>query len=196
MNGNLEQVRNALSGITGVAVLPQVEVVADWYFVVTRMGRELDTVDSLRRNGIRAYWPSFKELLPSRRQPDGILSRRWRRSGIIPGYVFSSVCPDVQQIVGAIDIARTYSGNPLLICEHDLDIIRRIEAGLNTPRDPGKSVHSFKCGQKVRFIDDVIGRWPPGRIVELARDGRISVEVELMGRKVPIWALPHQIEKV
>jgi transcription antitermination factor NusG len=101
----------------------------------------------------------------------------------------------LHRIVGAFDIARTFSGYPLLIGDEDIQIIRRIEIGLNTPRPSDKVVHNFKRGQKVRFVDDLIGRWPPGVVETLAHDGRISVEVDLMGRKVPIWVLPHQIER-
>jgi len=98
------------------------------------------------------------------------------------------------RIVGALDVVRTYSGGPLRISDEDIRIIRSIEIGLNTPR-PVKIVHDFKRGEKVSFIDDLIGRWPPGVIEKLAPDGRIGVEVDLMGRKVPITVLPHQIER-
>jgi transcription antitermination factor NusG len=129
------------------------------------------------------------------------MTRRMRRIGILPGYVFSDVDRDrdlttlLRRIVGAIDVARTFSGAPLLIGDADIQIIRKIEIGLNTPR-PDKLLHNFKSGEKVRFVDDLMGRWPPGRIIKLAPDGRISVEVEMMGRKVAITCLPHQIERI
>jgi len=50
-------------------------------------------------------------------------------------------------------------------------------------------------GEKVRFIDDTVRTWPAGTVEKLAQDGRIGVEIELMGRKVLIWVLPHQIER-
>ena len=71
--------------------------------------------------------------------------------------------------------------------------IRRIEGDQNEPPSI-KPVHSFKTGQKVRFSDENPIIWPPGKIVRLASDGRISVEIYLMGRMVPILVLPHQIE--
>lgn len=189
--GNLEQVRNALHSITGIEPAKLTASAPDRYLVMARMNHELDTVDSFRRVYVPAYWPSYEELLPSRRQRDGSLIRRWRRVGIIPGYVFSDIIPDrdfgmlLKRIVGAIDLARTFSGNPLLINDADVQIIRNILIGLNTPR-PEKAAHNFKPGQKVRFVDDLVGRWPPGLIDVLAPSGRISVQVDLMGRKVPV----------
>jgi len=64
---------------------------------------------------------------------------------------------------------------------------------MQTPR-PGKALHHFKTGEKVRFIDDRLGRWPPGKIAGGA-DGKLTVEVEMMERIVPIIVLPHQIER-
>jgi transcription antitermination factor NusG len=195
--GNLTQVRAALHGITG---LEPDKSGPDRYLVIARMNRELDTVDSFRRNTVPAYWPSYEQLRVTRQKQNGHPVRRLVRVGILPGYVFAAVQPSLdfenflQRIVGAIDIARTMSGNPLLISDADIRIIRRIEAGLNTPRS-GRTAHDFKRGQKVCFVDDLVGRWPPGVIEKLAPDGRISVEVELMGRKVPITVLPHQIER-
>jgi hypothetical protein len=64
---------------------------------------------------------------------------------------------------------------------------------MNTPT-PGKALHNFKSGDKVRFRDDLLNRWPPGRIAGALQDGRISVEIEVMGRLVPFHVFPHQIE--
>lgn len=199
--GNLEQVRNALHSITGIKPAKLTASAPDRYLVMARMNQELDTVDSFRRNNVPAYWPSYEELVVTRRSRNGHPVRRIRRVGILPGYVFSTVDPDrdftsiLHRIVGALDVARTFSGNPLLINDADIQIIRKIEIGLNTPM-PAKVAHNFKIGEKVSFRDDLMGRWPPGAIVKLAPDGRISVEVELMGRKVLVKALSFQIERM
>lgn len=199
-SGNLEQVRDALQGITGIVAKPQARG-PDWYLVMARVNRELDTVDSFRRNAVSCWWPNYEELVIINRTENGRKVRRLRRVGIIPGYVFSNAqaCGDVtsllRDIVGAIDVAKTFSGVPLLISDADAQIISRIEIGLNTPR-PEKTIHNFKKGEKVSFRDDLVGRWPPGKIIKLAPDGRISVEIDLMGRKVPVTVLPHQIERM
>jgi transcription antitermination factor NusG len=196
-----ESLRDAFAEIVEVPTVAPAPVRSqDSYFVVARMNHEHETVDSLRRNRVGAYFPSFEQVTWGKDR-GGASIRRVKRVGILPGYVFATPSLRIdfelllRHIVGAFDVARTFSGKPLFICEDDLQIIRRIEIGLNTPREPEKTVHAFKVGQKVKFLDDLVGRWPSGRVEKLASEGRIGVEVELMGRKVLIWALSSQIER-
>jgi hypothetical protein len=56
-------------------------------------------------------------------------------------------------------------------------------------------MHHFKTGHKVRFADDASHRWPPGKVAGLTSDGRLIVEVEVMGRVVPFHVYPHLVEK-
>lgn len=195
--GNLETVRDALSGITGVKIEAPSPQGPPWYLVMIRNAREGDAVDSYRRSNIRAYWPTYEELRPTRHKAKGHPICRKRRMSIIPGYIFPEAVEgalDLDGIIGAIDYVRKFSGDPLRISDEDIKIIRHIETGLNTPK-PESTEHTFKVGEKVRFSDDLIGRWPPGKIIKLAANGRISVEVSLMGRKLPITVFPHQIER-
>lgn len=201
--GNLGHVRSALEGITGIKEEPVVEQKRH-HIVIVRSNHELNAVDSFRRHGEPAFWPSFEELVVTRQQRDGHPIRRVRRIGIVSGYVFTPIRPNVdftdflKQIVGAIDIVRSFSGNPLLLEEDDIQTLKRIEVGRNTPTEQrdGAVVHTFKVGERVRFIDDVRHRWPPGRITKIARQGRIVVDVSMMGRKVEVKSLPHQIVRV
>ncbi len=201
--GNLDQVRTAIEQMRPPSLESQRQPrpFTHWYMIVVWPNREQDAADSFRRNNVRAYWPNYEKLTPTRRSKNGLRQRGLTLTGIIPGYVFSPAGVGVEdfttlieRIVGIINVVRTYSGAPLFLAESDIQIIRRIEAGLNTPV-PDKSVHNFKTGEKVRFIDDLTGRWGPGKIVRLARDGRISVEVDLMGRKVAVIVFPQQIER-
>lgn len=197
---NLEHVRGALEGITGVKLSPDRDDGAEWYMVIVRSNYHLDAVDGLRRAGFRAYWPSYEKTVATRRLIAGRHTSRNIRYGILP-YVLSPRCPDLdftgasERIVSIMDIVRTYSGNPLLLRDSDLKIIRKIDVTMNTPK-PEASLHSFKVGDKVRFADDLMNQWPPGRIVKIAKEARISVEVNLMGRKVPITVFPFQIERL
>lgn len=201
-NGNIENVRNALASITGIVPKLPEPIGPESYVVMSRVGHELETVDSLRRRGISAYWPSFERLVVTRERRNGTCVRQLRRFGMIPGYVFTPLDPKVDfeqllsTIVAAIDIARTFSGNPWLIPDRDIKLLRKIEIGLNTPLPVGKVAHAFKKGQRVHFVDDLVNSWPSGFVSKLAQDGRIGVEVDLMGRKVTIWVLPHQIERM
>jgi hypothetical protein len=171
--------------------------VSEWVLITVRMNHEREAVDSLRRSGSRAYYPSYEELVPTKRQFNGQPVRRLMRRAIIPGHVFTPVVPGItlvlDLIIGAIGVVRTHAGDLLTIKDEDVQIIRAIEAGLNVPTTAAE--HSFKVGEKVGFVDDLTGRWPHGKIVRIARKGRIGVEVALMGRKVTIYVLPHQIER-
>lgn len=197
--GNMARVRDALVGITGVVKETPVKG-PDRHLVVVRNNHEFDSVDSFRRNLIPAYWANYEELLSSRKVKNGFTGRRVRRVGILPGLVFVPVNarPDMEgmlhQIVGAIDFHRTYSGGPFIIDDADVRVIQRIEVGLNTPSK--EAAHKFKVGEKVRFIDDLDARWPAGKIIKLAREGRIIVEVDAMGRKMPITVFSFQIERM
>lgn len=198
--GNLEKVRDALVGITGVAKRIISAAGPDRHLVVVRNNHEFDSIDSFRRNLIPAYWPNYEELLPSRKVSNGFTGRRVRRVGILPGLIFVPVnaAPDMEgllhRIVGAIDFHRTYSGSPFIVDDADVRVIQKIEVGLNTPSKEG--AHKFKVGEKVRFTDDLDGRWPPGKITKLAREGRIVVEVDAMGRKMPVTVFSFQIERM
>lgn len=198
--GNMDRVRSAVEGITGTKLSPDRDEGCEWYMVIVRQNYQLDAVDGLRRAGQRAYWPSYERSIASKRMIAGRQTSRIVRFGILP-YVLSPRCPDLdftsltERVVSILDIVRTYSGNPLFLRQTDLDTIRRIDLGMNTPR-PEARPHNFKIGDKVRFTDDLMHQWPPGVIIKVAREGRISVEVSLMGRKVPIMVFPHQIERM
>lgn len=198
--GNMEQVRAALHGITGIDPKPREQAGADWFMIVVRTNHELDAIDSMRRHGYRAYWPNYEKLIATRRQFEGRPIRRMVRIGVIP-YIFTPATSggiDVvelrEQIVAVIDLVRTDTGKPLMLRHADIEKIRRIEFGQNGIK-PETPKHDFKIGEKVRFVDDVMSDWPPGVILKIARDARISVELSLMGRKVPISVFPFQIKR-
>lgn len=197
---NLDQVRQAISAtVDDPAHIRQPFPFENWYMALVRPNHEQECADSFRRNSVRAYWPNY-ERWQTYRDASNKPQQRLVLTSIMPGYIFSpgsqiiSFESLIERITGVLNVVRTFSGNPLLLAESDIKIIRSIEAGLNTPQ-PAKSVHNFKTGQKVRFVDDLVGRWPPGKISKLAKDGRISVEVELMGRKVAVIVFPHHIER-
>jgi transcription antitermination factor NusG len=168
-----------------------------WHAFVAVAGREQDAADGFRRERVRAYWPNEVKLAPS-----GHSRRRLKCSAIIPGLIFTPLADldllweAVERIQYVLNVVRKEDGAPAIVANEDIEIIRRIEAGLNLP-PPVTPFHNFNLGDKVRFIDDILGRWPVLKITGLSKDGRISVEGYLMGRMVPIRSvLPHQIERV
>src|SRR5579864_1445872 len=134
--------------------------------VMVRANHQLDAVDGLRRQGLRAYWPSYERSVASRRTVGGRHTSRNIRFGILP-YVLSQREPNIdfehaiERVVSVMDVVRTYSGNTLFLRDRDIDIIRRIDVSLNTPK-PEPTLHNFKVGQKVKFRDDLANQWPPG----------------------------------
>ena len=166
-----------------------------WRAFVIVSGHEQDAADGFRRERVRAYWPNRIKLIPS---PRG--RRRQIFAPVIPGMIFTPYADEallfdaVERIRYVLNVLRKEDGECAMIANEDIEIIRRIESGLNLP-PPVTPLHNFKVGEKVRFTDDILGRWPPLTITALSKDGRISVEGYLMGRMVPIHSvLPSQIE--
>jgi transcription antitermination factor NusG len=119
---------------------------------------------------------------------------------VIPGYLFARGPFDdafwraMRRNEDFVYVVLTFSGDVMKLKDEDIKVIEDIERGLNTYK-PGKSLHSFKTGDKVRFKDDELHRWPPGKIAGSAGDGRVIVEVEMMGCVVPMQVFPHQITR-
>jgi transcription antitermination factor NusG len=170
--------------------------------ILVRASQEMGVADSFRRQGIRVYWPNYEKYITVSVRQSRTHRERVIFSPIIPGYLFTPTdeCGDlprlIERTIGAISVALTFSGEPLLLREDDIQIIRKIEAGLNTPSPLSKSLHKFKVGDKVRFVDDDLGRWPPGRVSRCSQEGRISIEVALMGRIATVVVFPHQIARL
>jgi transcription antitermination factor NusG len=200
--GRLDQVLDQITSKIDKVDRRPIGAVAErlWYMLIVRPNHELDAIDSFRRNGVRAYWPNYGKLGPGRQIVNGFRSRQKYLAGVVPGYIFSpgSQTEDLtfllERVTGVINVLRTHSGVPVFLSEPDVDLIRKIEAGLNTPDRP-KSTHKFKLGMKVRFTDDRAALWRAGKISAMANNGKITVDVPLeKGGVMPVVCLPHQIE--
>lgn len=198
--GNLAHVRDAFE--TSPTLREQQRFpYKGWYAVIVRSQREQDAADGFRRENVSAYWPNYQKRVPTARRSNGFQGQRHVFAAIFPGLIF---CPTadadlfwaaVQRIPYVLNMLRKAEGVPATLANADIEIIRRIEAGANEP-PPITPVHNFKIGEKVRFVDDIMSAWPPGVIVRLYNDGRITVEVHLIGRMVPVVVLPHQIGRM
>lgn len=184
---------------------PQSQFVASmkWLALKTRSNKEQAAADWLRKDRFRVYWPNYIAVEGSGKLPNGRQGRAPVLRAIIPGYLFfgvrdeqefdvTAICENTPGIMGYM---RDPRGGYATLGHPDIAKIRIIEAGQNLP--PSKeSVHRFHIGQRVRFTDDLIDRWPPGKIIALAKNGRITTGVRLLGQIVPITGLPHQIEAI
>jgi transcription antitermination factor NusG len=188
-----------------LAVMQKLEEMAaqvlpdQWCMLTVRPGKEQDARDSFYRYGVQAYWPNYhsflQSTLPLRER------RRTEYRSVIPGYLFVPALPTqmfwdiAERIPGVENAVLNFSGDLATLKDADIDVIRSIEAGMNTPI-PGRTMHNFKGGDKVGFIDDNTQRWPRGRFRGSSDDGRITVEIEVMRRIIPFVLFPHQIKRV
>jgi transcription antitermination factor NusG len=169
-----------------------------WCMLIVTPGKEQEARDNFHRYGIRAYSPNYLGF--TRRSSRPRERRRTDYRSVIPGYLFVPMLPTptlwdvMQRIPDVVSVVRNYSGDIAILRNTNIEVIRQIEAGLKTPK-PGKSLHHFKTRDKVRFVDDLLNRWPPGKVAGSTNDGRITVEVRVMGRLVPFQVFPHQIER-
>lgn len=167
-----------------------------WAALIARPSKEQDAMDRLKEYKLFAYWPCYLK-----QQNCGSGRRRSIFTPVIPGYIFIAVREGsnqdpwgvVRQTPGVIGYVRNGFGSPALLSDADIEVIRNIEGRLNIP-PPAELVHTFKVGDKVHFLDDIYKQWPHGKVKALAEGNRISVEVPLMGRVVPVTVFPHQIE--
>lgn len=173
-----------------------------WTALFSRPGKEQDAADWLKRARLFAYWPCYvdQDRAAGQKRAAGIARRCRRFRALIPGYIFiadraSGQCDPfliIHQTPGIVGFLRDATGHPARVTEADIGKIRRIEADANLPPDP-KTAHRFRIGDKVRFRDEEGPVWPNGVVSALAEDGRIVVEVPLLGRVVPFRVYPHQI---
>lgn len=176
-----------------------------WAALVIRSGREQDAADWLKDARLFAYWPCYtrhenagRYIRLARRSP-----RRPRFASVIPGYIFMAIRMGsdadpwdlVRQAPGIMNYLRDPTGRAATITDAHIEVIRRIEAGLNLPVAPA-AAHHFKTGDRVRFTEDIYSHWAPGRVTRLDQDGQIVVDAPLLGRIVPIKVYPHQIERM
>jgi transcription antitermination factor NusG len=174
----------------------------EWFALIVRPMKEMDTADWLKDRDFAAYWPnSISNEATSRGVAGARLVRRPRPKAVIPGYIFLgthlgspepfAVMHDAPGVYGWL---RTTGGGPLRVGEADIQTIREIEAGQNIPPPVG-AMHSFRSGEKVRICDDTYGLWETGIVKGVALDGRIIVDVPgLLGRVTPVHFHPHQLE--
>lgn len=173
-----------------------------WLMLAARPGKEADAADLLRLRAVGVYWPNYFRQTQWPTRANGYRRRTSRCCSIMPGYLFAPMdmadtipWQIIETTPGVLQYLRDGSGNPAFLLPADIEIIRKIEDGLNTPL-PKDLRHGFKTGDRARFTDDLTGRWPPGRVVLIEKSGRISVETVLLGRSVTIRVLPHQIERI
>jgi hypothetical protein len=176
--------------------------ITQWCMVLVRPSEAENARDCMRRMGIGVYWPNYPKFSTVQNRRSSRRGTRLALSAVVPGVLFSPArfTPIFWEAVdlapGAFNVAHKHDGNVILLDDVDIVIIHKIEQGLNTPPPPMKYTHNFKTGEKIKFVDDELTRWGTGKVARLLKDGRISVEVPLMGRMTAVIVYPHQILRV
>jgi transcription antitermination factor NusG len=176
--------------------------ITQWCMVLVRPSEAENARDCMRRMGVGVYWPNYPRFVTTGDRRVGRRRSRMHLSAVVPGALFSPArfTPIFWQAIdlapGVFNVARSHDGNVILLDDVDIVIIHKIEQGLNTPPPPMKYTHNFKSGEKVKFVDDELTRWGTGKVARLLKDGRISVEVPLMGRMTAVIVYPTQISRV
>lgn len=163
-----------------------------WRLLLVAPRQEKRLAEKLQKARLWAYWPHF--VRPVRLRGG---ARRDIYVAVIPGYMLlaeNPARPETWDVIHACPEVRGYvacaGGAPAALGEEHVELIRRIEAALVFPGDPS----GFAVGDRVKFVDDLYWQLM-GVVTAIAGDDRIGVEVEMLGRKVPIWTTAAQIER-
>lgn len=175
--------------------------VTAWCMITMRSGLEQTGRDVLRRRGIGAWWPNYQKEVGAKDVQSGKRYKRIILAGVLPGVLLSPVRNEdpfwdhfwsvVDMAPGVINVRRKYDGTVALLGDIDVALIHAIEKGLNKPSPP-TTVHSFKPGDHVQFVDDVLSRLT-GVVEKINKDGHLVIEVNMFGGMTDITVLPHQI---
>ena len=189
---------------------PSVEYPRKWVALLTVPNQDEKASQALKwmawGTPTQVYWPCSVQQVKAKLLPNGRHARVAQVKSIFPGFLFASIAIgesvppgyDPWQVFRAAPSVRNWLrnglGEPAYISEGDMEKIRRIENEQNAaPEAP--TAHTFKNGDRIRFRGDLIDRWPAGKVREVCGDGRLGVEVPLLGRVVKIYVRPHQIEE-
>lgn len=180
------------------ADVPRQSQSRSWCWLRVQWGKEQRAAYYLKESRVPCYWPNYPVQITVTRRA----KNRWRQERLRPliaGTLFVNVdeakCepwPVIDTTPGITGIVRAPDGYPLMVPQADIARIREIEAKENTPLP--YAIHAFKLGQKVRFTEDTHSQWPPGIVARLYKNGRIGVDVTVLGRVALFDVHPHQIE--
>lgn len=184
-------------GLDKVGAMP--DPVEEMVMVVARPGQEQEGRDAFRRRGIGTWWPNYMREVRTRDRETGQRFAKLIPAGVMPGILLCRTRLDglfwnvLDLAPGVVGVARRFSTEPIMLSGLDIVLIHKIEQGLNRPAPP-LSVQPFKAGDKVRFMDDVMRRFPPGIVTKAMRNGHVELEVNVLSRMTPFTAWAHQLE--
>lgn len=177
----------------------RIDVARVWHGLLCEPQRETVAADGLlTRLRLSVYLPRYIQRVASgngRRQPVLRL--------VVRGYLFMPASIGFQVpwahiratpgIRGRGYVADT-DGKPATITDTEIERLREHEAYMNQPV-PVILPYAGSVGDKVRVVDGPFSGFS-GVVVEIAKDGRISVEIDLFGRPTPVDMLASSVEPI
>ncbi len=169
-----------------------------WYVLRSHPGKERKVIDTLRRDDVSYYYPTFRHSQIVRRVRFGyeVCARREVVSPLFPGMIF---IPDFEIsttnfdcITGSAGFLRFGPTFARLRAQDHRDICA-IVATANTP--PRKRKRLYAVGQLVRVVDGPFAGFE-GRIERLDSRRRLSVLIDVFKRATPSELEEGQIEPV
>ncbi len=194
--GNLE---GAFGSIGTIIPLP--DPVREMVMMLVKPGMEREARDAMRRRGVGAWWPNYPREVGAKDRETGKRFKRLIWNGVLPGVVLCKARLDkcfweaLDHAPGAMNVVRKSNTDVVLLSETDIALIHKIEEGLNKTLAV-KGGHSYAVGDNVRIVADDLRRMGIGNVVRCAKDGIVTVEVNMFGRLTPWDFLPEQIEPV
>lgn len=177
-----------------------------WVALLTEPNRESKAYDWLKKLSVasftEAYWPHYMRCVavgPRRAQAHQARS-------LFPGMMFASIAignlngyrpfAEFEKTPGIRGYLRGGQGYPAYMSHADMVRISEIEQDQNRPAEPMKTP-TFKPGDKVKIINDLMNAWPAGTIARLNGDGSYNVEIPgLFGQATTIRLFANQVEVV
>lgn len=181
------------------AVSPSPAPGCDWCMILVRPGGEQGARDSLRRRGVGAWWPNYNREIKGRVGPRQALGHRTLFVPVLPGVILSPArftdlfWRALDESPGVINVARKYNSDVVLLCDVDIVLIHKIEAGLNRGIKPA---YPYRVGDKVRLVDDDLRRWPVGKVIRARKGEALEIEINILGALRTMRVAFDQIEPV
>lgn len=166
-----------------------------WYLVSVGAGNEIAVAIRLLRDRVKAYCPRERVVEKLRRKK----GKRIVRRPMYPGYIFVQLAPGEPCWAGLL----TYDGvrrilpatdRPVPVSDATMAKIQRV-AQIKAHRKR-RAPTLYVTGEEVRVCDGPFASWGATVVSSDDRNGRVKVEVGIMGREVPIELELDQIEKL
>ena len=185
--------------VTALAPLrPESELQRRWHVVQCEPSQEARVADGLERElKFDCYYPVEHKKIRVHALRHKIVSRP-----MLPGYVFGGFdaqCErwwDISSLRGAVRVLKI-GDNPAPVSDRIIEHLRRLEIERRGKTNIQRPPILLKVGACVRLLEPLSYAGLLGFVQVVDQDrGRVAIELELFGQRVPHWLRPEQVEAV